>query len=77
MQTLYDFRRCGVDFRPYFTLTKNNGRKALFDSRVIWASKFVLELWDDRRDRDAWRRFAENVEVVQITSIRKDWPLGL
>jgi hypothetical protein len=44
---------------------------------VIWASKFVLELWDDRRDRDAWRRFAENVEVVQITSIRKDWPLGL
>lgn len=78
-QTLLDYRRAGngIEFRAYHELTRNNGRNALFDSRVIWCSAWVLTLWNDRRDIAAWKRFAANVEVVRITDIKRDWPLGL
>jgi hypothetical protein len=77
--TLLDYARSYniVEFRAYHELTKNNAPKALFDSRVVWMSAFALSLWDDRSDMEFWRRFAAQVEVVQITSIRKEWAVGL
>jgi hypothetical protein len=77
--TLLDYRRAGngIEFRAYHELTKNNARNALFDSRVMWVSAYVLTLWQDRRDVASWKRFAANVEVIQITSIQRDWPMGL
>jgi hypothetical protein len=77
--TLLDYARAGnaIEFRAYHELTKNNGRRGLFDSRVVWMSAYVLSFWNDRSDVAAWRRFAAQVEVVQITSIRKEWAVGL
>lgn len=79
VQTLLDYARAGngIEFRAYHELTRNNGRRALFDSRVMWCSAFVLSLWNDRRDVEAWRRFAASVEVIPITAISKDWGVGV
>ena len=78
-QTLLDYRRAGngIEFRAYPELTRHNARRALWDSRVMWVSAWVLDLWHDRSDMAAWERFASCVEVVPITSIRKDWGMGL
>jgi len=77
--TMLDYARVQDQFecRAYPMLTKTNARKALFDGKVIWMSKHVLSLWNDRRDKAAWRRFAAVVEVIGITSVSKDWEQGI
>jgi hypothetical protein len=77
--TLYDYRKLEkqIQFLPYLKLTRNNGRRACFDGRTMWMSRHVLSLWHDRRDREAWERFARAVEVVNIDAIGNQWEQGL
>jgi len=77
--TLLDYARagCHIEYRAYPMLTKTNARKALFDGKTVWMSRYALELWNDRRDKSAWRRFAAVVEVIGITSVSKDWEQGI
>ena len=79
MTTLYDYRRLEkqIPFRAYRKMTDKNAKRALYDGTTMWMSRHVLSLWHDRRDREAWERFARQVEVVNIEAIGHQWEQGL
>lgn len=73
--TLLDYARIdsGLFYNTHRRLTNANTRRALFDSRTVWMSHSMLSLWNDRRDKAFWRKFAAAVEVVRIKSVETDW----
>lgn len=72
VQTLAAYERIGgYVLRPTDKL--RGAKRALFDGHVIHVSRAMADLYADKRDRKAWRRFLQSVDVVCVRDAHKEF----